>query len=876
MRRAVVGVLLAIALVPASTSAQGRPTPQLGAAAEVEVVRAGTATRVALTVTLPPGFHVQSHLPADSTVIPTVLTITPVQGVTVQRLFYPKASEFRVAGLDAPLLVFDHEFVVGAEVGIGADVPPGDLTIPGRLRYQACDEFVCYVPTSVSVEWALRVVSSGPPGRPTRPELFAHLDTGTTVSAPVESVTAVPPAPPPADADADAGVLAQLDAFAVRGTTGGYLRESSFLTFVDDAARGIADRAPFAGLGPIAIVAAVLLGGLALNLTPCVLPMIPINLAILGAGARAGSARRGWLLGSAYGAAMAAVYGTLGLVVILTASTFGAINASPWFNAGIAVLFVILGLAMFDLVPIDFSRLSSRFRPDGSGSLGMAFAMGGVAALLAGACVAPVVIQVIVFSSGLYAAGTSVALALPFLLGVGMALPWPIAGAGLATLPTPGRWMVTVKHAFGVAILATAAYYGYVAYGIFDSRRVDATAAANSVQEKLADGWTAALSDGLAEAQRDGKPVLIDFWATWCKNCLTMDATTLASPSVTGALTNHVKIKVQAEDPDAEPARSLMARFGAIGLPTYVILYPNSSDAREGDEARQQSIVADVRLAIASGDFGHADAQLARARQSSGVTPEWLEALSWMGRGALAARRWDDATKYARETYDLAVAELRQRPLDREPRLPIALGAAIEVLAQADAAQDARSAAIVFLQRELTRHAGTSIVKRIQKNINLLSLEGTPAPALDVSDAVGGSPVTLAALRGKVVVLFFWAHWCADCKLQAPELERLVKTHGTRDLAILAPTQRFGYIAGGQPAAPAEESNYIHEVRRAYYPILSGQPLILAEANHIHYGVSTTPTLVVVDKAGIIRRYHPGRMSWAELDPLIRSLLAQR
>ena len=154
--------------------------------------------------------------------------------------------------------------------------------------------------------------------------------------------------------------------------------------------------------------------------------------------------------------------------------------------------------------------------------------MGAVAALLAGACVAPVVIQVVLFSSNLYATGTTLALALPFFLGIGMAMPWPIAGAGLAALPKPGAWMVRVKQAFGVFILATAAYYGYVAYSIFANRWVDPAAVASSVEEKLKDGWHASLAEGLAAAQREQKPVLIDMWATWCKNCLTMDKTTLA------------------------------------------------------------------------------------------------------------------------------------------------------------------------------------------------------------------------------------------------------------------------------------------------------------------------------------------------------------
>jgi thiol:disulfide interchange protein len=304
--------------------------------------------------------------------------------------------------------------------------------------------------------------------------------------------------------------------------------------------------------------------------------MIPINLAIIGAGAQAGSRRRGFLLGTTYGLAMAAVYGVLGLIVILTAGTFGTINSSPWFNLAIAVLFIALGLAMFDVIDIDFSKYSSSLGSGGRrGSFGLAFFMGAVAALLAGACVAPVVIQVVLFSSSLYAGGTPLALMLPFVLGVGMAIPWPVAGAGLAALPKPGPWMVRVKQVLGVVILGTALYYGYLSYTLFDNLRVDSAEVSGSVQEKLAQGWTNSLAAGLERAEREGKPVLIDFWATWCKNCLTMDKTTLADPAVSSALDNYVKVKYQAEDLDAEPAKSLLTKFKSVGLPTYVIVAPN-------------------------------------------------------------------------------------------------------------------------------------------------------------------------------------------------------------------------------------------------------------------------------------------------------------
>jgi thiol:disulfide interchange protein len=304
--------------------------------------------------------------------------------------------------------------------------------------------------------------------------------------------------------------------------------------------------------------------------------MIPINLAIIGAGAQSGHKRRGFVLGLTYGAAMALVYGVIGLVVILTAGTFGAINSSPWFNGAISLLFVVLGLAMFDIGAIDFSKWSSRFQFTGMrrGSIALAFGMGAIAALLAGACVAPVVNQVVVFASDLYAKGSAIALALPFVLGLGMALPWPIAGAGLSRMPKPGAWMNRVKYVFGIFILASAAYYGYLTYEIVSNRWVNTADVQASAAEKMKEGWYSSLDEGLRTATATGQPVLIDMWATWCKNCLTMDKTTLADPAVKSALANYVKIKFQAEDLDAPDVKAVMKRFNAVGLPAYAIVKP--------------------------------------------------------------------------------------------------------------------------------------------------------------------------------------------------------------------------------------------------------------------------------------------------------------
>jgi len=292
-----------------------------------------------------------------------------------------------------------------------------------------------------------------------------------------------------------------------------------------------------------------------------------------------------------------------------------------------------------------------------------------------------------------------------------------------------------------------------------------------------------------------------------------------------------------------------------------------------GQAARPVTLLSEVREAIAAHDLTRAEALVAKRRADQGTTPEVIEAISWLGRGALAERQLDRAEKHAIEAYTLAVGTLGTRPVDSDAKLATAIGAGMEVQAQVSAAQGARSEAVVYLQRELDKYRHTSLVKRIQKNINLLSLDGVPAPALDLSETIGRRQPEADATKGKVVVLFFWAHWCPDCKNQGPILAKLLAKYGADGLTIVAPTQRFGYVAGGRPASPADELRYIVEIRDQYYSFLADKLVPLSVANHERYGVSTTPTLVILDRKGLVRQYHPGQMTEAELEAQIRPLL---
>ena len=321
-----------------------------------------------------------------------------------------------------------------------------------------------------------------------------------------------------------------------------------------------------------------------MNLTPCILPLIPVNLAIIGAGTRARSRGQGMALGAIYGLGMALAYGVLGVVVVLTGSKFGTLNSTPWFNIIIALLFAVLALGMFDVVNIDFSRFQSQLSPTKPGTRNrslLAFSLGAVAALLAGACVAPVVISVLVMSTQLYGQGVKAGLALPFVLGLGMALPWPLAGAGLASLPKPGRWMTRVKHLFGVLILLLAVYYGHLGWRIFAAQRQTTGLTNAPAGVAAASTADADLGASLRQAREKGQWVLIDFSASWCKNCEAMEATVFNRDDVRARLQQFVVIRYAAEQPNTAPARDVLDHFGVLGLPAYVVLAPRAPSTKE-------------------------------------------------------------------------------------------------------------------------------------------------------------------------------------------------------------------------------------------------------------------------------------------------------
>lgn len=280
-----------------------------------------------------------------------------------------------------------------------------------------------------------------------------------------------------------------------------------------------------------------------------------------------------------------------------------------------------------------------------------------------------------------------------------------------------------------------------------------------------------------------------------------------------------------------------------------------------------------IRLKISAGDLPSAESILEHHRAEKGEDGDYTLGVAWVARGAALLRDWDAASAYAKSARRISESKLKS-PADYESEgeAVYALGAAIEVEAQALVAAGKKEEAIRLLdaneKAQEAAHAPYNIRARIWKRRNLIELSGHKAPAFRLDDHLGAEPPSLASLHGKPVVLFFWWEACGDCKMEAATFQNVVAKFAGRGVSFLAPTRFYD-----KPEDRAAEKGRIEKSWNEVYELSGVVPVPISDEAMLRYGVSATPTFVLIDRAGIVRSYSPTRMTDERLSAEIEKIL---
>jgi len=559
------GVVLLVLLAALSGAQAAGPEPVFGVRllADRAPLVAGETARLAIELTIDRGWHVNSDQPGDEFSMPTTVDWRLPDGWTVDAVDYPAGRKLSFAFSETPIEVWEERVVIVAAVGVPA-AAAGRAELGVTLTAQACNDSQCLPPAPVKAALAVDVAPAGSASAPANGELFPQRAAAAEAQAPA------------------------------------------------------AGESRFAGISLPLLIVTVFVAGLALNLTPCVYPLIPIT---VGFFSQQSANRSGGTAGLAlmYVLGMSVTYSALGVTAALTGALFGSAMQNPIVVAVIVVIMLALAASMFGLWELRVPGWVMRAAGGRRGGFG-AFLMGLVVGFVAAPCIGPFVLGLLTYVG--QKGSVLLGFVLFFTLAMGLGVPYLLLGiftGAINRLPASGAWMVGIRKVFGVLLVALAVYFaraflpgesGDVAMAVvlivggLYLLVVDRTGHEQPIIDRVmrlaslamvvagllylprgegaAGGhleWQPYDEAKVSAAIASGQPVIVDFYADWCAPCRELDELTFADPRVAERLAGYARFKVdQTRSTDAGDDAAM--QFEVMGMPTVIVFRDRTEQFR--------------------------------------------------------------------------------------------------------------------------------------------------------------------------------------------------------------------------------------------------------------------------------------------------------
>ena len=633
---------LALLLVLPLTAAAAADRVTVTTAWNDAVARPGDQRVLAVVVDMAPKFHInpdeaQARGVGDWVPYASALTVQPAEGLALGPVQWPRPHEIRVEYAAEPILVYEGRAVVFVPVTVATDAAPGTRTLQLSFEYQVCDDKVCYPPTTAEFTAALEVVpmDAAAEAKPqASAEVFRGFDLAGFGGAGSETATAAPVV----DAAAPRDARLAFDLFGW-----------SFSL----------DTATAAGFTLTLLVAVV--GGLLLNFTPCVLPVVPLKVMSL---ARASHDHRGrtLLLGVVMFLGVLAFWLVIGGLIAFTTrlTSINELFSYPWFTIGVGVFIAVMAVGMCGLFTVQLPRWVYMI-PVGQETVPGSFGFGVMTAVLSTPCTAPFMGA----AAGWAITQPPTTTLLTFTaIGVGMGLPYLVLAAFpalVSKLPRTGPGSELLKQVMGILMLAAASYfvgaginglitdgtratpqafwwfvYGFIAAaGLWLAWRAvtvlrspagrgvwaavglivavvavvvgapegftDDGAAADAEPDPDRIPWVYYSPEAFDQTLAAGEVIVLDFTADWCINCKVLEKNVLESPAVRAALQSPgvTPMKVDITSKANVAGRAKLDEAGRVTIPLLVVFAPDGREVFKSDFYKVEQVLAAIASAKA-------------------------------------------------------------------------------------------------------------------------------------------------------------------------------------------------------------------------------------------------------------------------------------